>query len=396
MGLNRSNVVLSHRHLDNLGPLAYIAGFEAEDVLVEAGDFEVVGVPLPTGHPMVRARRALGWGLRSVGGVHRRVPRVVVPGSGAAADHVIFMARSPAELALLESCRAVAGSKTVLTVWMIELWQSTLDQWFTSRDGFGFVDNIFVGNPDVVDSVRLMAPQARVEYVPAAVDVLRFAPEDPAGPRPVSILQLGRRDEMQHRLLLDIARQRRMHYHYDTTDGEAVDWVEHRDAVADLYKLASVAICNYAKHDMPEVIGPRRVMSSRLFEGLAAGTILLGHPPVDQSEEELFGRTVVHQIQPDNLERQLDELMDPAASAAERVANVQLALRGQDWGHRWQRILGMLDLPVSDALTKRLELLAQRADSLDDLAGRGRASDVSASDAAADAPGAVIGAQRSA
>jgi hypothetical protein len=355
---------------------AFAGWHEPEDVLVATGGAELLPMTVHTGQPVMRIRRLAGRALRRIAG-----PRALLPPGNAVdrcfdrrrsrpVDHVVFIGHSPFDLTLLERLRVVRRRTGVLSVWLPEAWPSSFADGKLWREPFSLVDHLFVGHPAVADSFARLAPRAAVHVLPLAVDVVRFGPADPRARRPIDVLGIGRRDPVQHARLLDWAARNDRFYLYDTLVPRVRSWSEHRMAVADWYRRSSVTLCNYAKHDLPAVIGDVRTVPGRLFEGLAAGAILIGNPPDDLDQKELVGQTVVEPFEgPEGgLNPLVDAAPDDPAVVAHRCRNMALACRQHDWGHRWQAMLQTFGLPVPAELEARLRHLAQRADELDALA----------------------------
>ncbi|MGB5757028.1 MAG: hypothetical protein WBM50_08950 [Acidimicrobiales bacterium] len=352
------------------GHLAYGAWNEAEDVLADTSGVGIGVLDRHSHQPQIHTRRVLGRALRRVGGRSRLLP----PTRGLAAaeghDHVFFIARGAWDLPLLERLRSLRRRSLTLSIWIPEIWPTELSDKRLVYESYSMVDHVFVGIAAAAEPFVEIAPGAQIHVLPPAVDVLRFAPADPLTPRGIAVLGIGRRDPAQHGEILDWARSRRALYIYDTVKGEAIEWAEHRQALANLYQHANVAVCNYAKHDMPTVTGGLRVLPGRLFEGLAAGTVLIGLPPDEQRQKDVVGATVVEPL--DGSRNQLRELLerfsDPLEAQPIRARNLALACRGQDWGHRWKEVFEVIGLPVPFGLQNRLDDLEKKAIVYDELA----------------------------
>ncbi|MDH4276706.1 MAG: hypothetical protein OEZ14_08435 [Acidimicrobiia bacterium] len=361
-------VVLSQRGASG-GPadqLAYSAWSEAENVLVDVGGARLGLLDVHRRHRRVKLRRVAGRGLRRVAGTHRVLPALSegllkpVP----QADHLILMAHGAWELPLIERVGRLRRSAKTISVWMPEVWPSELDD-RVAYEGYGMVDHLFVGIREVVDRFTELVPNADIHCLPPAADVLTFGGGDPEPKRNIAVLGIGRREPSQHRRILDWAAANQELYLYDTLQGKAVSWREHRDAVANWYRQSRMAVCNYGKHDRPEEIGNLRIVPGRLFEGLAAGSILIGMPPDEESQRQLVGEVVVESTESTELETLLDKYNDPEAGRLMRLRNASLAARRHDWAHRWRDVFRAIDLVRPEGLDERLALLDARADELD-------------------------------
>jgi hypothetical protein len=102
-------------------------------------------------------------------------------------------------------------------------------------------------------------------------------------------------------------------------------------------------------------------VGARYFEGLAAGTVLLGQAPTAPAFGSDFPwPDAVVEAAPDG-----SDVADLLASLGERpgelrrlsARNALHALRHHDWGHRWQSILRLAGAPARPALEERLRTL---------------------------------------
>jgi hypothetical protein len=354
------------------GHLAYGAWNEAEDVLATVAGTEIAVLDRDTHSRSIRVRRLLGRGVRRVAGPQHFLPATRSTPVVGQSEHIFFIAHGVWDLPLLEQLRSLRGQAGDISVWISEVWPSELEDRRLLHECYSMVDHLFVPHEEVLDSFRDLAPHATVQVLPPAADVLRFAPSDAFGDRGIAVLGIGRRDPAQHSAILDWARRTNTLYLYDTVRGQAVDWVEHREALADHYRHANVAICNYAKFDVPELIGGLRATPGRLFEGLAAGSILIGVPPDEEQQRLLFGQTVVEELDgsPQQLSQMLDRLTDQAEIRRLRMRNLVLACRGHDWGHRWKSAFEAIGIDVPFGLENRLDTLSKKGDEYEELAER--------------------------
>jgi hypothetical protein len=229
------------------------------------------------------------------------------------------------------------------------------------------VDNVFVGIPEVLSDFATIAPNSNVVCLPPAADVVSFGGPSMESMRQIAVLGLGRREPSQHARIRQWAEANRALYLYDTVKGQAIDWREHRDAVANMYRHSRIALCNYGKHDEPDLIGSLRVVPGRLYEGLAAGAVLIGMPPDESSQKELVGEVVVESTETNEIEALLDLFNDRSIGHEVGIRNSALACRRHDWAHRWTVVLDAIEQPVPDAMQARLAQLDARATALEAL-----------------------------
>jgi hypothetical protein len=352
---------------------AYGVWREAEDVLLDAIDADLVHLDLAIEAPRVRVRRKVGEVLRWAGGPQRSVPaftgsQALRPLEGRY-DAAIFLAFSIWDLQLVERLGPLRRYADRIAVWFFETWPSSYTDGKVLLEPFHAVDDIFVGLERSVEPLAATLGRP-VTYMPMAIDTLRFCPDGPTSERQIDLIGIGRRREEQHEQMLAWSLDRERFYLYDSVELERpAD--NHRDNLGRWYATSKLATCNYAKSDRPDIVGDLRVLPGRLFEGLAAGAGLLGIPPDPESQRNLFGRTVVYPTPDDP--RALPEFLEDLIhrhGPSEASANVRTALAGHDWVHRWIALFNHLELDVPDTFLDRVNRLQRQAEKFADPTGR--------------------------
>jgi hypothetical protein len=351
----------------------YTAFVEAEDVLVEASRADLVLVNRNPTTAHLRLRRAAGRAYRRVMGSTRALP--VLPLAADAGvergrrrnryDLTAFVGITIWDLSMLERLHELRRRSEQIVAWFPEVWVTELADQRVRREPFDLVDHLFVGAAD--SAMRLGEILNRpVHYLPMAVDAERFAPADLSQPRPLDVLGIGRRRPDLHQALLEWSASMPGRYLYDTAPAPAVtDFRAHREQLAATYRRASIAITHYAKFDQPEMIGHQREIPGRLWEALASGTVMVGHPPDPVLQRDWPGGEVVIPLPEDP--RAAVELIDEITRhprQERRRHQVRLALERNDWAHRWHTVFVTAGLAVPPGLSARLARLATAARSL--------------------------------
>lgn len=344
----------------------YVSFTEAEDVLAASVGGDVVELNTDPSQLPLRVRRLVGRTARRVTGSTRPLPS---PGGrapsflGARYDLAVFVGQTVWDLALFEQAGHLRRLADRVITWFPEMWASELDDPRVRYEPFDLADDIFVGMKRAAGRLQQILGRS-VHHVPPAADVTQFASFNSAN-RPVDVLGIGRRDQDLHRVLVDWSRKYDKLYVYDTISGTQVrDPRAHRGNLGDTYRRTNIAITNYAKYDMPDLIGDERETPSRVWEGLAAGCLMAGYPPDEALQQELLGETVVLPLPTDRSAAvdYLDELSRGDHDARRRHLT-GLALRHHDWAHRWQRIFELSGTAVPPGLEQRREQLERLADS---------------------------------
>lgn len=347
---------------------AYGAWTEAEDVLIGCVGADLVHLNLPIEDPRIRFRRQAGRATRRVLGKDAALP----PNPGAKSalrplsgryDAIIFMAHSIWDLQLLERLGNLRKYTDCVAVWFIETWPSSYLDGRIRSEPFHTVDRIFVGMDAAVEPLASVL-QRDVTYLPIASDTIRFGPEHPDSERPIDLIGIGRRRAEQHDGMARWAADTGRLYLYDTMKvARPPDMNAHRDTIGGWYRNSKLATCNYAKSDEKHIVGEHRVMPGRLWEGLAAGAGLIGLPPSEVSQRDLFGQTVVEPVpnHPADLPMFLEDQIS-RHGPEQAASHVRLALTGHDWAHRWVNMLDELGFHRPAGLDLRIAELAERAE----------------------------------
>lgn len=337
--------------------------YEFEDVVSRMEGAPVVPMTYRYSDPRERVRRKGRVALARIGRPAEQ--EVVAPAPHS--DVVLLTATTPYHLRALDELTGVPAS-TLRCAYLPELWPRQLercpvDQWRPRR-----LDHVFVSVAAVVEPLRALL-RCPVTYVPLATDVVRFARAAHPTQRPIDVLNIGRRDPAVHDELRATADRLGWRYHFDTMPvGDITDFPAHRDVYAGLLGITSVAICNNAKFDDPELTSGMRETSSRHFECLAAGTIMVGQPP----DEELLERIG---LDPTAMALLRAPAHDPAevrevtaralatVTDADRQGAMDHAAAAHDWSHRWEAMTAALGLDPPRGLgARQAELAGLRAE----------------------------------
>ena len=208
--------------------------------------------------------------------------------------------------------------------------------------------------------------------LPVGVDAIRFCPLPNSPARVVDCYSFGRRVSTIHQALLDLSGKTSFFYVYDTVNNFAViDPAQHRRAVAEMAKRSRYLIAYKHNINAPHLTGGDEALGSRLFEGMAAGAVLLGVAPSCPEFDLCFDwpdAVVELPTETPEVERFLSELTaQPERLRRARRHNVVGVLRRHDWSQRWATILETMDLPALEGMQGRRRRLAELTDLADKL-----------------------------
>jgi hypothetical protein len=169
-----------------------------------------------------------------------------------------------------------------------------------------------------------------------------------------------------------------MFYYYDTVAASGVgqkqrtfhvqDASEHRLLFANLLQRSRYYVANRARVNEPAFTMGHDEISSRFYEGAAAGTVMIGDAPrTDEFRRQFDWPDAMIHLPFDSSapERVLEEL-DRDPQRLQRISrnNVHNAALRHDWVYRLRTILGTFGLKPTEAMTRRqaqLKVLAERA-----------------------------------
>jgi hypothetical protein len=206
-------------------------------------------------------------------------------------------------------------------------------------------------------------------FLPPGVDTILFCPNPNPPERVVDVYSIGRRSEITHRRLLNMARNGDLLYLHDSIGGsQAINSKEHRALFANIAKRSRYFIVNPGKIDEPQTRGNQSETSNRYFEGAASGAIMVGERPNNNVFEDLFDWPEAVTLLPygspdiDVVIKDLDA--DPKRQERIRRTGLVQALMRHDWVYRWEDVLKSLGHQPTPGALERKDRLRKLADSV--------------------------------
>jgi hypothetical protein len=360
-------LLLSMRQIAQL--VGYSINYEFEDVITEvtAADRLDVGTP-----------EALNWSRRLFKYVG--LPRGARRGTGSfpgwhsrlrlERNYELFLPvfNEPYELFALAAIPGWRKHCRFAACFLSELWLSDFPKYLF--DLLAPFDHVFLGVQHPVEAVARLTGRP-CSYLPIATDVLRFAPSAGSPERPIDFCNIGRRSPVTHQRLLRLAQEREFFYYYDTVAASGIDLKqrtfrvqeprEHRLLLANLMRRTRYCFAHRGRINDPAFTKGRDEISSRMYEGAAAGVVMLGEPPRTAQYAEQFDwpdcliPVPFDCPQIDSVLAELDS--NPARLADIRHRNVHHAARRHDWVHRLCSIFETLGLTPTSKMVQREEQL---------------------------------------
>jgi hypothetical protein len=356
--------------------VAYSMVYEFEDVIADVTGADRIDVD----HEAALERSRRGYKLALLATRSQSLALRLTPRPSTvhlARDYELFLPafNHPHELYALQTVPDWRARCRKAACFVNEVWVHTLPEYLLEL--LNRFDHVFIGTQHGVEDVARVVGRP-CSYLPAAVDVLRFAPGRPT-PRCIDVCNIGRRSETTHEALLGLARTRRIFYYYDTVAAGAgkdhkqrtfhvEQHDQHRLLLAALLQRSCYYIVNRSRINEPEYTGDREEISGRFYEGAAAGAVMLGEAPRTAEFQRQFGwpdAVIPMPFDCADVGARLAELArDPRRLAEIQRNNVHHAALQHDWVYRLRTIFQTVGLPVTDAMQLRercLRSIARRA-----------------------------------
>lgn len=366
MGGQPRVVVLSRRAVEQHVWQAY--QYEFEDVIAEVDDVALLTPPAAATGELVRlGRGALNRARRAVGLSRRGAMRPVRDAVDADLFFAVFAA--PHEIGDLAAVRPQLARSRRKVAYLIEMWSTQVKRQSDYLRRLRGFDHVFVFNRHVAAAVERISG-VPTTYLPHATDTELFAPPVPGPFRHSDVTSYGRRAAREtHLALVEAMRAGRLCYTYDTIRGpfQVTDHREHRLALANLLQRSRYALVHKI-NDTTSKLGltaGEEMLTTRYFEVVAAGAVMLGTAPDLQDYRDAFDwpdALITIPVPAPHIADIIAELDgDPERLARARRANITHALRRHDWAHRWMQVLQVAGLEPLPALGERVQRLHRRA-----------------------------------
>jgi hypothetical protein len=370
-GTGGSVLQLSMRRVHDL--VAFCAQYEFEDVVAEVTGADRIEITRFEAVEWSRRVYKLGRKvLRSVALARVLVPPLPVPRLTREYDLFFPVFNHPFELFALAAVPDWRARCRRAVCLVSEIWIQELPEYLIEL--LADFDHLFVSvQHPAADLARIVGKPCT--YLPLAVDVPRFSPHPRPSPRAIDVCNIGRRSAVTHAALLELARERRIFYFYDTVRasgprGKQMTFhvgnpAEHRMFLASVLRRSRHYLAYRSRVNEPEQTEGREEISARFYEGAAAGAVLLGEPPRSKEFDRQFDWTdaVVHlAFDAPDIGDFLGRLArDPDRLDRIRRTNARETALRHDWVHRLETVFGAVGLAPTEEMRARRHRLAELA-----------------------------------
>jgi hypothetical protein len=157
-------------------------------------------------------------------------------------------------------------------------------------------------------AVRLNArlPGVDVIWMPEAVDLRHYSAAKPLGNRSIDVLELGRRWDHYHSLIVNHCAARGYTHKFEPTRGTLV-FENRREFYAGMADT-KISVCFPSSLTHPERSGDVETLTHRYLESMACGAVVLGKCPSELYD--LFGYNPVVDVEEARAAEQIDDILN--------------------------------------------------------------------------------------
>ena len=357
-GLDHRILMLSQRNLDLKVYQCWM--YEFEDVICEVDAVEML-TPISSNYSNLNKliQQSANRAARLIGA--KKYPETFLSKNIINKEYDLFFAvfAFPSQLLYLNSLKGWKEKCHKRVCYLGEVWTKDLENPKTINclKLLKDFDHIFLHVKGSISKVSDII-QKPCHFMPVGIDAIKFCPYPSPPDRVIDVYSMGRRSQVTHKTLLELAESRKIFYVYDTTAGfSVIDYKEHRSMSSNLIKRSRYFIAYKHNINLSGLTGGQEELGSRLFEGIAGGAVMLGIPPSCDAYDECFNwQDVVIPIPYEavNISEILSELdCQPERLAKIRQDNVVNSLLRHDWVYRWNKILDIVGIVETSEIALR-------------------------------------------
>jgi hypothetical protein len=200
------------------------------------------------------------------------------------------------------------------------------------------VNYVFVTSLQAAEKMNTAIQGCSVRWIPEGVDPSLYSYR-PFAERNIDVLQIGRKFDAYHELIVEPLAQLRKVYLYERTRGELV--FPTRAEFVDGLARAKISICVPSSITHPDRSGEIETMTTRYLQSMVSQCLILGHAPSEMVR--LFGYNPVVEIDMKNPVEQIDSLLDHYSDYEPLLQrNYEAVISQHTWSHRWRTIARVL------------------------------------------------------
>lgn len=226
------------------------------------------------------------------------------------------------------------------SVYLFDAWPSRHPEILRFTDSWG-VQFAFVSSSQAAERLARLSERCTFIWVPEGVDPSRYRHRSPIE-RDIDVLQLGRKYDAHHRVIVQPLVDAGITYKYEKQKGQIV--FPTREGFVDGLSRSKISICVPSNLTHADRAGDIGTMTIRYLQSMVSKCLVLGHAPTEMIE--LFGYNPVVEIDMVSPVEQIMELLADYASWQPLIEKNYEAVRTlHTWDQRWQRMSEVLFTP---------------------------------------------------
>ena len=223
------------------------------------------------------------------------------------------------------------------SVYLMDAWPDQLENIREFVNKFS-VRHLFLSSSMAVEILQKDLRECTVTWIPEAVDPepYRFRPMKE---KDIDVLQLGRKYDKLHEMILPVLEQNGWRYLFEKVRGKIV--FPTREEFLDGLARTKISICVPANITHPECAGPIEVLSTRYLQSMVSKCLVVGHAPAELVS--LFGYNPVVEVDMKDPGGQILSLLDHLDAYASLIErNYETVTQHHTWNHRWDMMARVL------------------------------------------------------
>ena len=281
-------------------------------------------------------------------------------------SHLIILANTPAFLNIIRSLKPIKKTLKSISVVLLDGFNPV------TMNGLGDdildeIDHLFTPVDAIASVINAKARRVKYHQLALAVDTLSIANCNPI--KSIDIYNFGRINDGVHRKLIHSygsANAQRLYVHSTFSQPGLINQQEHRALHWRQLLRAKISFC-FEASNVARFCGSSPVLY-RWFEALAAGAIVLGTQPKDETAKDIiFWDANMIEVKADGSDTIaiVDEVLDNYHDYA-TISNTNrtMAIKHHDWRYRVQNIFDKLEIESPDSLSDQINQLKWLSDSI--------------------------------
>ncbi len=221
------------------------------------------------------------------------------------------------------------------SVYLLDAWPDTYGDIRELVQRFS-VRHLFLSSSIAARKLREELAPCEVEWVPEAIEPESYA-SLPAARKDIDVLQLGRRYDRLHEMLLAPLAERGKVYLYEKEKHKII--FPTREGFVDGLARTKISICVPSSITHPEQSGDIEVLSMRYLQSMTSRCLVVGHAPAELVS--LFGYNPVVELNMADPVKQILTLLDTFTEYSALIErNYETVIKHHTWPHRWAVISG--------------------------------------------------------